>query len=96
MDEDKRLVWCRACGTILDPYFVLRSLASIDRRAGERLAALQELERREAVRDGERKARAAVRRHRYAAYAYKNQPERCAVCGGQRDLDVHATAKGAR
>ena len=53
---------CRACETVMDPYDALRLLATLLRGRDEKLAAMQELERHEAKRDGERKARAAVRR----------------------------------
>lgn len=92
LDKDHRIISCRNCGTALDPYFVLEVLSRIPLQDGMRLQALQELERREAVRDGERRARAANRRHRYAHYQYKDDEPYCAVCGGQRSNPVHSNA----
>jgi hypothetical protein len=88
VDEDKRLVSCRDCGTALDPYEVLMRLAGHFRLRDERLQAAQELERREAVREDERKARAAVRRHRYAPYSYGVEIY-CATCGGPKADAIH-------
>lgn len=93
LDEDKRTIYCRKCGTHLDPYFVLERLALHFSGLDERLLATQELERREREREGERKARARVRRHRYAAYAYQRSHEYCATCGGNEADTVHAPKK---
>lgn len=93
LDDDKRIVWCRQCGAILDPYWVLVRVANIDRRLSERLAALQELEKRETVREAERKARARQRRHRYALYSRRGVPEHCATCGMPRENPIHEAAR---
>lgn len=92
VDMDKREVVCRQCGTALDPFFVFAQLGHKLRGESMRLQAAQELERREAVREAERKARAAVRRHRYAPYLYdrRGKPEYCATCGGQQGDVIHA------
>ncbi len=97
LDMDKRVVSCRKCETALDPYEVLGQLATMWKRVDHRLAAAQELERREAVREGERRARAAVRRHRYAEYTYgRNERIRCATCSGDRDDAIHSPAVGGK
>ena len=93
LDPDKRVVTCRKCEAQLDPYEVLEHLAAMLMRQGERLAALQELERREATRERERKARAAVRRHRYAQYMYKRGAPHCATCGGQEADAIHTSER---
>ena len=92
LDTDKRVVSCRACGTALDPYDVLHKLVSMLQGVSMRLEMVQQLERREAVRDAKRKARAAVRRHKYASYAYKEEPEHCAACGKGYDDAIHTDA----
>ena len=75
LNVDRRTVVCRLCGTTLDPYWVLEQLAGMPKGQSVRLQAMQELEKRELVREGDRQARAAVRRHRYARYAYKREME---------------------
>ena len=90
IDTDKRIVSCRGCHTPLDPYDVLQKLASLDRRTDERLAALRQLERQAQQREAERKARAALRRHPYQPYWYKDDArERCLVCSGDSGGDIH-------
>lgn len=90
INPDKRIVWCRECGAVLDPYEVIRQLAIVERRVAERLKAAQELERREREREEERKARAKVRRHRYANYSPRSgTTKHCATCGGAETDDVH-------
>lgn len=89
LDTDKRVVSCRKCGTALDPYGVLLHLSRMLRRESERLHAAQELEKREAARESERKARAAVRRHRYAPTATRRRGEYCAACDGAEGDPVH-------
>ncbi len=89
VDLNKRIVTCRHCEAKLDPYDVLGKLARMVSRESMRLKAAQELEEREAKREGERRARAAVRRHRYAPYAYKNSQVYCATCGGWEAEKIH-------
>ena len=90
VDEDKRIAWCRNCGTVLDPYDVLRRVAGLERRMSERLAAAQELEKREAEREAQRLARAKQRRHRYAGYSpRKGSTSVCATCGEPRNYEAH-------
>lgn len=87
---DKRIAWCRTCGTILDPYGVLKQLANSERRLSERLKAAQELERREADRETQRRARATTRRHRYASYSPRTGSTTvCATCGESRAFTMH-------
>lgn len=92
VDADKRIVSCRKCGTALDPYDVLERLAWMWKQVDYRLAACQELERRETERKRERKAQAAVRRHRYADIGYRDRSHRCAACGGGKDDAIHTPA----
>jgi hypothetical protein len=90
LDTDKRIVSCRNCQTALDPYEVLARLVLIDRRVDDRLLDLRELEKMERGREVAKKARAHVRRHRYAPMSRRGQPEFCATCDGAATDDVHA------
>ena len=90
VDLDKRVVTCRHCEAQLDPYSVLEKLAGMMRGESMRLQACQELEQREAQREGERLARAKVRRHHYAHYSRRRGTVAyCATCGGQEADAIH-------
>lgn len=96
VNTDKRIVWCRGCGTVLDAYDVLTKLAGIERRLSERLKAAQELEQREKEREAGRMARAKVRRHRYASIYSRGRGEYCSTCGGATADRVHTRDSPAR
>lgn len=95
LDMDKRLVACRDCHTILDPYEVLQRLASLDRRTDERLKELRNLEKEHKEWEAARSARAAARRHpydpvsRYDPITKQHSPEACNVCRGPRGGAIH-------
>lgn len=90
IDGDQRIVNCRSCGAVLDPYDVLLRLARLDKSTDDRLRALRDLERAARQREADRKARAALRRHRYMAYTWMTDSKvRCLTCGGESGGDIH-------